>query len=823
MVNESKTEGITRKILERNKAIFEQENGNNVIIEEQQSDNPQIRKLLENASKRGSGAGYPEFIISFPDRELVIVIECKGNPQKQRSQNLDKFKDFAVDGAILYSSYLSKEFDVIAIGASGETESEFLVDTFIQIKGETKSRDLEIHEIYDFSSYLNLLQKDSVKERMDYEKLMEYAPKLNTNLRDNFDFEETLRPLVVSGILLALEDDGFLASYRKKKTPLDLANLIITTFKERLQRDNIKGVKQGSLIQTYSFLKSNTTIINEKTKEGRPNTLFRDLVVDIEKNVKPFLHNYKEYDIIGKFYNEFLRYANGDGGLGIVLTPKHVTELFVDLAEINKDSVVIDNCCGTAGFLISAMKKMEDDAKGDLPKIQTIHESQLLGIDNNPKMFSLACSNMMLRGDGKSNIYQQDCFQVTEEVIRPSKPTVAFLNPPYSKENGHKELRFIENALSFLEPNGICVAIVPQSSTMNTKKGNLEVKKRLLQNHTLRAVMSMPDDVFADSDKQTITCILVFEAHKPNSQNSKTWFGYWKYDGYIYVRNKGRIDYYGKYENEIRAKWLDSYFNKKVESGFSILKHVDGVDEWLVEPYITTRFEDLTDADFENTLREYSTFLYYNYLRDTVSDKPLKEERLELDFSRWREVRLGWDIENVDGLFIVEGSKRTDKRTLDSENTKGDRQFPYVTTQNTNNGVRDWFDTSNNTGNVLTIDSAWLGFCSYQQMDYTASDHVERLSPKFKLNVYNALFLVTAINMEQYRYSYGRKFNQTRIKETIIKLPFKEGKVDWEFIENYIKGLSYSGSIKIPKEIPSRIGRKMYHGRVYLTNNAQQS
>jgi len=92
------------------------------------------------------------------------------------------------------------------------------------------------------------------------------------------------------------------------------------------------------------------------------------LIKEIEKNVKPFLQDYKQYDIIGIFYNEFLRYANGDGGLGIVLTPKHITELFVDLAEVDKDSVVIDNCCGTAGFLISSMKRIEDLAKDDKKK-----------------------------------------------------------------------------------------------------------------------------------------------------------------------------------------------------------------------------------------------------------------------------------------------------------------------------------------------------------------------------------------------------------------------------------------------------------------------
>lgn len=802
MPNERKTEDIIRDILKREKSTYERETEQSVIIEEQKSDNPRIDKLLKTASKAGLGVGKPEFIVSFPNSDLIITVECKAELKHHKSTNLDKPKDYAVDGALLYSAYLSKEFNVIAIGVSGETEKELLIDTFIQINKEAKARDLKINKIFDFESYFNILKKDSVKEKGDFEKLMEYSIELNTNLRDNFEFEDNLKPLIVSSILLALEDEGFIASYKKKQTPLELAELIITTVKNRLERDNIKGVKLNTIIQTYGFITTNTKIINEKNKDETDNTQLSDLIKEIEVNVKPFLQDYKQYDVIGIFYNEFLRYANGDGGLGIVLTPKHITELFVELAEVNKDSVVIDNCCGTGGFLISAMKKMEDEAKGDRAKIKEIHTKQLFGIEDNPKMFCLACANMMLRGDGKSNINQQDCFEVKEEDVKRYKPTIGLLNPPYSKENGHKELRFVETCLSFLEPNSTCIAIIPQSCAMNTKKGNLDVKRRLLQNHTLRAVMSMPNTIFEDSNTNAITCILVFEAHKHHTENTKTWFGYWKNDGYIKVRPYGRIDYYGKYKGTIKKYWLDSYFNKREIDGFSILRNVGADDEWLVEPYIHTRFESLKDEDFEGALRGYTTFLYANGLTEKVSSESRSDKRLVLDFSKWKEVKLGSKLKKIkpdrdNGLFKIKGSKTTDKKVLDEENTRGKKQYPFITTQATNNGARDFYDIYTDEGNILVIDSAVLGYCSYQPLNFTASDHVEKLIPNFKLNVYRALFLATVINMEQYRYSYGRKFNQDRIEDTIIKLPFKNGEIDWDFIEDYIKGIKYSKSLEI--------------------------
>jgi len=798
MVNEAKTEGLVRKILEKFKEKFEEEENNFVIIEEKMSDNPKIDKLLKTASKKGDGAGYPEFIISFPNKELLIVIECKADIKKHKSKNFDKYSEYAVDGALLYSSYLSKEFDVISIGASGETQTELLIDTYLQIKGEKKARDLNIKKIYDFESYFNLLKKDTMKEKFDFQKLMEYSRVLNQNLRDNFEFEDNLKPLIVSGILLALEDKGFCLAYPTKEKPLEIADLIINTVKERLDRDNIKGAKQSTIVQTYGFMRTNTKIINEKNKDGSQNTHLKDLIKDIEEKVSPFLQDYKQYDVIGIFYNEFLRYANGDGGLGIVLTPKHITELFVDLAEVNKDSVVIDNCCGTGGFLISSMKRMEDLAKGDKTKVKEIHIKQLLGIEDNPKMFCLACSNMMLRGDGKSNIFQQDCFQMPEADIKKFKPTIAFLNPPYSKENGHKELEFVWNALSYLEPHATCIAILPQSCAMNTKKGNENVKERILEHHTLKAVMSMPDKLFDDSEKSAVTCVMVFEAHKPHSDNTKTWFGYWKEDGFIKVRPYGRIDYRHLYQDKIKKFWLDSYFGKKEIDGFSIFRHVNGSDEWLVEPYIKTNFEGMKDKDFEDTLREYSTFLYYNKLTDKVSKESLNKDKLELDFSKWKEVRLGFDKQNYpNGLFEVIGSKTTDKKILDDIHKGGEIKYPFVTTQATNNGVRDWYDKFTDEGNILVIDSAVLGYCSYQPLNFTASDHVEKLKPKFDLNVFRAMFLTTIINKEQYRYSYGRKFNQDRIRETIVKLPFKGKEIDWEFIEDYIKGLPYSKHLAI--------------------------
>ena len=152
-----------------------------------------------------------------------------------------------------------------------------------------------------------------------------------------------------------------------------------------------------------------------------------------------------------------------------------------------------------------------------------------------------------------------------------------------------------------------------------------------------------------------------------------------------------------------------------------------------------------------------------------------------------------WKKFKIKELFDVVGSKTTPINKLEEY---GDCIYPYVTTQSKNNAVAGTYDYYTEEGNVLTVDSAVLGYCSYQQFNFSASDHVEKLIPKFKMNKYIALFFVALINMENFRYNYGIKYNQTRIKETIINVPVnKDNNPDYEYMENYIKSLPYGDKI----------------------------
>jgi len=171
---------------------------------------------------------------------------------------------------------------------------------------------------------------------------------------------------------------------------------------------------------------------------------------------------------------------------------------------------------------------------------------------------------------------------------------------------------------------------------------------------------------------------------------------------------------------------------------------------------------------------------------------PMKPNRGSFVKNEMRLNAKNWGQFKLNTLFFISGSQTTPLLELEDY---GKGNYPYVTTQASNNGVDGFYNYYSEDGNVLTVDSAVLGYCSYQSLNFSASDHVEKLTPKFKMNKYIAMFLVAIINKEQYRYNYGRKCSQTRMENIVIKLPSKYGKPDWEFMENYIKTLPYSKSL----------------------------
>lgn len=612
MANERKTESIVRSHFEKFIDIIQ--------IEEQASDNVRIDKLLVSASKKASGKGKPEFLITFSgNSDLLIVIECKATNIKHESSNRDRYSEFAVDGALLYSSYLSKDFDVLVIAVSGQTKQELRVSHFLQLKGEKKPVSIFGNKLLSANDYLDGYLKSPEKFRQDYNTLLDFTKQLNETLH-TAKIIESQRSLLISCILIALENKAFKAAYpllgatneedspeeKKKKTenaPKELSGYLVDTVSNELKNANIKSDKLDNLNIQFGFIRTDTSLSTKKD-------LLKNLIASIDKNINSFIKTHEYFDVLGQLYVEFLRYANSDKGLGIVLTPPHITELFSELAQVNKNTIAYDNCTGTGGFLISAMKKMIANAKGDQDKIKEIKKNHLIGVEYQSHIFALAISNMYIHQDGKTNIINGNCFddEIIKEV-KSRKPTVGFLNPPYKadKKNDVEELEFVLNNLDCLVDGGTCIAIVPMQCALAQTGKVFELKKKLLEQHTLEAVLSMPDELFINSDVGVIACVMIFTAHRQHPKDKETFFGYFKDDGFEKRKNKGRIDVYGKWET-IKENWLGNFRNGKEEPGISVKKNVSAHDEWCAEAYMITDFSKISESDFINEIKKYVAF-----------------------------------------------------------------------------------------------------------------------------------------------------------------------------------------------------------------------
>ena len=612
-MNEAKTCAIFRDML-RSRGYYDD---NDIVVEEQKSDNARIDRLLKNASKKGNQSGYPDFILyskAYP--ELIIVVEAKADINKHESETRDNYADYAVDGALLYASFLSKEFDVLAIGISGEEEHRFKMSHFLHLKEDKKANPIFDDILLTVKEYFDGINQSNYKFNQDYSKLIAYTKTLNETLHAK-KIKESQRALLISGVLIALKDRAFKDGYKKHEKVTQLVKALYTAIEGQLSSGDIPQKKIDVLTQAFSFVKTNPALTDAKTGKE----FLENLIDEIDREINGFMVTHQYVDTVSQFYIEFLRYANNDKGLGIVLTPPHITDLFAELAGVDKNSVVLDNCCGTGGFLISAMKRMLVDAKGDQSKEKDIKGKQLIGIEFQDDIYTLLISNMIIHRDGRTNIYWGDCFKEIDDVKKYFKPTVGLLNPPYkTKAADIEEFEFILNNLDALEPGGTCIAIIPISCVIEKTTIAENLRKRVLEKHTLEAVLSMPEELFHNSKVNTVTCAVIITAHKPHPKGKKTWFAYCRDDGFVKIKNKGRIDANHRW-NDIRERWVSAYRNREIIDKFSLMREVSDKDEWCVEAYLETDYDEFTFEDYETTVKKYLMFNFMDMTGIEGSDE----------------------------------------------------------------------------------------------------------------------------------------------------------------------------------------------------------
>jgi len=667
MPNEiSKTDQFVRRELEK----F------NVTYEEQSSSNPEIKKALKGASKTGNGEGKPEFILFSNDNLIVIenklsydkLVKHKSNEKSGLDLEIGKnaaVSSFAVNGAVHYAINIAQKTnsfkEVIAIGIVGDHESYIIQPYFVsanedeveirkltQLKTILELHPNKINEWYD----KEILGGELTREQKDILKLQKIATELHEDLRNYGSLEGENKATVVSAILLALLNDEFHESaLTANAISTDGSKVYDAVDKLLKQTGAMPADKVDVLLNKFSFLKTNV-VLNAKNDTLKM-TPIRYYTTKLRHQVFPYLLHHEnsgiEFDILGNFYGEFVKYGGGDGNsLGIVLTPSHITSLMTKLIEIKPHHFVLDPACGTGAFLISAMNAMIHQIKNDkmlnnhdkAKAIANLKKNQLLGIEMQEKMFTIATTNMILRGDGKSRLQLADMFKVEgcshdefeayeheklmnatsgdllsfskEKRIETSKKIPfadrILFNPPYAQGKNDKkltEISFILHALNFLTAHGKMAVIVPQSTMVGKSKEEKMFKKKILDNHTLEAVITLNKNTFYGVGVNP--CIALFTAAKPHSENKKVKFVNFEDDGFIVRKHVGLIDDGTSVEKRQFLIDVLEGNNDDYSTKFMVKSEITFEDEWL-HSFFYFNDEIPSEADFEKTMADYLTF-----------------------------------------------------------------------------------------------------------------------------------------------------------------------------------------------------------------------
>ena len=803
---------------------------------EEESKNSYVNSLLQHTSKQNNGKnGHPDLLYINEEKKILILLELKTSISQHEEAKSDIKHYLKFYNRFLYpkdniynfnSSYIQnglnffESFNIFGLAVSGNICSEInKVDTYL-IK-DNNIIDLNISSIKNEQEYEYLIRNIDKEEAI--KKITQASTRINNLL---YDIKEDKRPTLLSILLISLFPSSkvrndFIDDYVKKE-PSELFDYIEIIIKKILgtSGENIPLDKINIIISEISTFKNEKVLTSQNIIKT---------ILDILKNdVIPLFYCCESYDIIGRFYQEFLRYAGiVDVQSGIVLTPEHITDLFTELVPIKKNDVILDCCCGTGAFLVSGMRKLLSLQNNENDK-ELVKRQQLIGNEIKPHMFILAISNMLFRGDGKSTIFNTDFFtkdfdnELEELKNNGIEPTIGFINPPYSGGfTNYKELsNFRSNSnnknknkkpwmkeISFLAKMcKICSKYVVMIAPPQTFMSEKELRNELLLNNTIKAVISMPKDLF-QPNASTGSSIIVIQTHIPHDFNKKIIFYNLKDDGFELAKKQGRRDVYHKWD-KIKQNLLENidapYYNnvKNVDNYMFCYNTIENNSEWNIQAYSKVDWKCLNQNHFEKTIKSYVIFkakYEMDKLIEKIDDTELLTLYETLDKSpvitsfnketKFKEYKL------IDIFNKPYGCK---KKITKKELKEGN--YFWVTTSNKNNGVSGFHCEFSETGNAFTIDSATDGKCFYQELPFIGSDHVEILRIKEEynqyLNIYTANYLTTILNFYLDKYAYERKRAQERIINETLYLPTTDkDKPDWDYMEKFIKSLPYSSNL----------------------------
>ena len=597
------------------------------------------KEKLEKAV--GHAVKHFKLDIRFENNSVAVLIETKQSFTKADEKQLAEYVE--------EERALHKGIKIIAILANTNNDKikvwRYFVDDSHLLKEETVLDTME--------HYVKLFDTAG---QDDKERVMKNTYDLNELLHKK-DIDEKLRSQFVGTTLLYIKD-------MVKKTG---ATRIDDALKDKL--DDVWKMMSAEEIRagiknTLDNLLDNSENKTKKIELLQKNVLNDQKVkklkikdwIEILDTILMDIYRYIDadssegQDILNLFFIAFNKYT-GKADKNQAFTPDHITEFMCRITDVDRTKVVLDGTCGSGSFLVQAMVKEIADCRRDKTEkeaeelIRQVKEKHIFGIEVEEKAYGLSTTNMLIHGDGNSNIKFGSIFD-SKKFIMEADPDIILMNPPYNakpigipaaykttwtaKAKDGKEdptkgfvfVHFISDVIKELndlkEKAGKptkqvkLAVLLPVAAAIGTSDIIEKEKIAMLENNTLEAVFTLPNEIFYPG-ASACACCMLFTLGKPHSEEKETFFGYCKDDGFKKKKNLGRVEQFNvdseSLWKKIEKEWLYLFRNHKAEPGKSATVVVNGESEWLCEAYMKTDYNTLKEEDFQRTLNDYLAYL----------------------------------------------------------------------------------------------------------------------------------------------------------------------------------------------------------------------
>lgn len=466
------------------------------------------------------------------DRSLVaIALETKA----QGKVPIDSTK--LKEQVEKYCDVIRTRYDsVIGIVYDGARTRAYVNGESLDVPDELQSREYYVDR---------LLEKPINKQRI-YELTM----RINNSLHGDFGIKNLYHRMIFTACaLVARRYDAILVPGMDY---YEFHNSVLNALNKAIREDKEQNSKLQLLSEVYSEISMNVSTDDDDPREMQRLTDLIAKFIDWVTEISGLINSsaWSGEDVMAIFFNEFNRYKKKSEA-GQVFTPDHITSFMYRLLNVNKDDTILDAACGSGAFLVKSMANMIQEAGGvKTRKAKKIKQEQLYGIEFDREIFALACANMLIHKDGKTNLAHLDSrTETSASWMKATGATKVLMNPPY--ENKFGCMKIVENVLDSVERSVLCGFILPDKKLEKTGKRQMA---RILRNHRLLTVIKLPENLFFGVG--VTTSIFIFCAGVP--QDGKPFYAVnIEEDGLFTVKNKGRHDVYNKWP-DLEDYWVDA-------------------------------------------------------------------------------------------------------------------------------------------------------------------------------------------------------------------------------------------------------------------------